>query len=68
MRICPKCHKEYSAPPAVSRIDGTAICPTCGSREAMDSIGIGAEEQEKILEIMRRYGVHIDDKEKFKTE
>lgn len=36
--ICPKCGREYSERPALSREDGkTNICPECGMREALDA-------------------------------
>ncbi len=54
--ICPKCGIPYREPPALSRTDNrTLICPDCGTREALESIGIGIEEQSKILEIIHRY-------------
>jgi hypothetical protein len=35
---CPKCHKEFTEYPAISRDDyETEICPECGIREAMDA-------------------------------
>ena len=41
VRICPKCGKTYKGHPAISRVDNeTPICPTCGTREALESIGI----------------------------
>ena len=50
-RICPICGKKYSAFPALSRTDNeTLICPDCGTRQALDSLGISDEEIEKILE------------------
>lgn len=53
MRICPKCGNSYYGKPALSRDDNaTLICPDCGTREALQSIGIGVEEQEQILEII----------------
>ena len=49
-RVCPKCGKEYTAPSALSRIDNkTYICPDCGTREALESMGMSAEEQDNIL-------------------
>ena len=52
-RICPHCGKAYRCPPAVSRVDNTTlICPDCGTREALTSIGVMPDEQEKILEII----------------
>lgn len=49
-RICPKCGKSYREHPAVSRIDNSPICPDCGTREALASIGVNETEQEKILD------------------
>ena len=55
LRVCPLCGKPYAEPPALSRIDNeTLICPDCGTRQALESIGIGPEEQEKILSILHR--------------
>lgn len=52
-RICPKCGSPYRGSPAVSRVDcSTLICPDCGIREALESIGVGADEQAAILEII----------------
>lgn len=37
------------------KADGrTLICPDCGTREALESIGVVAEEQEQILEAIHR--------------
>ena len=53
--ICPKCGCSYPERPAISRVDNqTVICPDCGTREALESIGISAEEQEKIISIIHR--------------
>ena len=55
IRTCPKCGQRYTEPPALSRSDNeTLICPDCGTREALDSIGVSAEEQEKILSTIHR--------------
>lgn len=54
-RICPLCGIEYHGVPALSRIDNqTLICPDCGTREALASIGISKEEQDKIVSIIHR--------------
>lgn len=42
----------YTERPATSRVDGSPICPDCGTREALESIGVGREEQDKILGII----------------
>ena len=53
IRTCPICGKEYDEHPAISRVDGlTPICPDCGVREALSSIDISSEEQDKILNII----------------
>ncbi len=53
--VCPRCGKLYRAPAAVSRTDNeTPICPDCGTREALESIGVCAEEQDKILAIIHQ--------------
>ena len=55
LRVCPLCGKTYAEPPALSREDNeTLICPDCGTRQALNSIGIGKEEQEKILSILHQ--------------
>ena len=55
IRICPKCGKDYNGHPALSRLDNeTPICPDCGTREALESIGVTAAEQEKILDTIHR--------------
>ena len=54
-RCCPKCGRRYTEHPALSRTDNeTLICPDCGIREALDSIGVQAEEQDKILSIIHQ--------------
>ena len=54
-RRCPKCGQEYTDRPAISRLDNvTPICPDCGTREALDSLGVGAEEQAEIIETIHK--------------
>lgn len=54
-RICPKCGRVYTESPALSREDSlTLICPDCGTREALASIGVDEAEQKRILEIIHR--------------
>ena len=56
-RICPVCGREYHEPPALSRTDNeTLVCPDCGVREALGSIGVEEAEQEEILGILHRVG------------
>ena len=54
-KICPICGGAYSGAPALSREDNaTLICPDCGTRQALQSIGVGLDEQEEILAIIHR--------------
>ena len=54
-RICPKCGCVYTEVPALSRVDNeTLICADCSTKEALESIGISKEEQEKIISIIHR--------------
>lgn len=56
IKTCPKCGKIYSGVPALSRTDNiTLICPDCGTRESLESIGVKADEQEQILETIHRF-------------
>ena len=54
-RTCPKCGYTYTERPAMSRYNSEImICPDCGTREALESIGISKEEQDKIISIIHR--------------
>lgn len=53
LRACPRCGAQYGGYPALSRkCPNTQICPDCGTREALESIGVSTDEQEKILNII----------------
>lgn len=53
--ICPICGTTYHEHPALSRTDGESqICPDCGIRQALDSIGITVDEQNKILKTIHK--------------
>ena len=55
MAVCPRCGKTCYERPALSRVDNeTLICPDCGTREALESIGVSIEEQDSILETIHR--------------
>ncbi len=55
-RICPICGQSYYEPPALSRADGkTQICPDCGTREALQSLGVCADEQDKIINTIHKH-------------
>ena len=55
IRVCPRCGQRYTEHPALSRQDNeTLICPDCGTREALATIGVAEDEQEEILQVMHR--------------
>ena len=52
---CPLCGQSYTGRSAVSRTDNkTFICPDCGTRQALESLGISIAEQNEILETIHR--------------
>ena len=54
--VCPRCGATYDRPPALSRADGVSlICPDCGIREALATIGVPEKEQEEIIEIIHQH-------------
>ena len=62
LRTCPHCGARYGGVPALSRkYPNTYICPDCGTREALESIGVSTEEQEKILGIIHQ-NTHSSDR------
>ena len=54
-RTCPLCGNIYFEAPAVSRTDGKSICPECGTRQALESLGVPKDEQYKIIAIIHQY-------------
>ena len=57
LKQCPRCGNLYAGISAISRTDNeTPICPDCGTREALATLGIDVEEQEQILATILRYG------------
>ena len=54
-RTCPICGRSCTGHPALSRTDNeTLICPDCGTRQALASIGVDEKEQEEILATIHR--------------
>ena len=54
-RTCPICGRSYTGHPALSSTDNeTLICPDCGTRQALASIGVDEKEQEEILATIHR--------------
>jgi len=39
----------------MARDNSGPICPDCGTREALESIGVGVDEQERILDTIHRH-------------
>ena len=58
--VCPRCGRIYTERPAMARDNSGPICPDCGTREALESIGVDTAEQDKIIEAIhacqRRHG------------
>jgi len=53
--VCPLCGRTYHERPALSREDNaTPICPDCGTRQALEGMGVSKDEQERILEIIHQ--------------
>ena len=53
---CAKCGKVFRGVPARSREDpDLLICPDCGTREALRSIGVSDEECEEIIRIIHEH-------------
>ena len=53
--VCPRCGMAYTARPAAARDGSGPICPDCGTREALEGIGVGVEEQERILAVIHQH-------------
>lgn len=53
--ICPRCGKMYAGRPAMARDNSGPICPDCGTREALASIGVDVLEQKRILDIIHQH-------------
>ncbi len=55
-RKCPICGKTYTDMPALSRLDNvTLICPDCGTRQALESLGCDDQEKENILQMVKAH-------------
>lgn len=53
--VCPRCGATYTEYPAMSRVKPYGpICPDCGVREALESIGVPEEEMQHILDLIHR--------------
>ena len=55
LTVCPKCGKPYRGAPTISRDSTQLICPDCGTREALEGLGLSQEEQDHILGNIHRY-------------
>ena len=45
---CPVCKQKFK------EADDIVVCPDCGTREALDSIGVSPEEQDSIIQTIHR--------------
>ena len=53
---CPICGQEYTDEPALSRKDNqTLICPDCGTREALEAMGVSKEEQDAVIKRIHEF-------------
>lgn len=59
IQTCPTCGKTFRGVPATSRKDGRRICPDCGTREALESIGVSKEEQDEIIMTIHQCEQHM---------
>ena len=60
VKVCPLCGRTYTDHPALSRIDSeTLICSDCGTRQALESIGVADAEQDKILHTIHRFSADL---------
>ena len=51
VKVCPKCGKTYKGHPAISRDDNqTPICPLCGTKEALEGLGLSQQEIDEIIQ------------------
>ena len=55
VKTCPRCNKEYTGYPALSRVGLGDICPACGQRETFEAVGMSPEKVEELVaEIQER--------------
>ena len=53
---CPICGQDYTGKPALDRRDNhTMICPDCGTRQALEDMGLGGAEQEQVIQRIHQY-------------
>lgn len=62
---CAKCGKVFRGVPAQSRDDpDVLICPDCGTREALQSIGVPEDEIEEIIRIIHKHTPQAEEGER----
>lgn len=63
--MCAKCGKVFRGVPAQSREDpDVLICPDCGTREALRSIGVSDDECEEIIRIIHEHTPQAEEGER----
>lgn len=56
--ICPFCKRQFSSSPALSRTDNAIqLCPRCGTREALEVLGLDTQKIEDILNVIYKEDV-----------
>ena len=51
---CKRCGSEYNCRPAISRIDGSEICPLCGNIEAVEASDMNCEDKKLVINVLNR--------------
>lgn len=60
---CPRCGRYYEeSHSALSRKDNTSlVCAECGTREALEEIGVTGEKQDEVMELIQElYKIYIE--------
>lgn len=52
--VCPRCGRTYTERCATARDSSGPICSDCRMWEALGRVGVGAAEQERILDTFHR--------------
>lgn len=59
VKTCPRCGKEYTGFPALSRKGLGDICPACGQREAFETIGLEPDKAEELVAEIEKHRAAI---------
>ncbi len=53
--VCQKCKKSYHGIPVLSNDNKTLICPDCKIEEALDVLGVNADEKSQLKNIIYKH-------------